>query len=356
LLFFALVLGVAFSVFPLKLTAMEVSTQSGASIPCAILSDWSGDVQILDETRSHLVDLNAERGIPCGSWISTRKGWAKLQHRDGYVIQVGSKSFVSLPDPGTEGSEPKDHMVVYEGQVYVQAESDEGEFRIVSANSRARIKESTSIFLYNHEDEESELISLKGQSILENRFEARAATTVKEGEATSLNLKQTRVVPTEARPVALASLRAKLGELHLAERAQSLAMHTAKKRLDRKILGASVPKGPVRAGKPPKAEMGGRKIASLETPEVASAVDESAPVTESAPGGNSPSDHHAERVIGSTLPGDRSLYHPAVARHSSSHKAGKNAKVHDASDSPVNEKKEKQKLMEEISEIHDDSV
>ena len=203
--------------------------------PCGILESFSGNLQILDSTRSHLLETNVRSPIPCGSWVSVSQGWAQIRHQNGPHVHLGSQTFIQLVDFRKDDQFKDDHLVLYKGQVYVQAGNGEEEFRLVSSGGRARVKRGKIIFIFNTQDDETQLIALENSATLENRFEPTRKIKVHDGEATELNFNMVRVVPGLPRALSISSLKPKLTELRVLESDQYELIQTALRRQDRKL-------------------------------------------------------------------------------------------------------------------------
>lgn len=214
--------------------AGPVSAPAIPLAPCAILEDFAGDVELIDPARSRILETAPQAGIPCSAWISTKQGWGKVRLRDGHWINLGSNTFVQFPEP--QG----DHVVVYRGEVFAQTGEGSGELRVLTANARARIKLGSSIVLYNQADEESQLIALNGSSYFENRFEPESGLKVKAGEASDLNFRALRTVPSTPRVVSVALLKPMFLDLKLSERGIASAFDAVEKRKERKFASLLV--------------------------------------------------------------------------------------------------------------------
>jgi hypothetical protein len=215
--------------------AREAATPLSSDVPCSVLEKFGGQVQVLDPARTQLIDATAETGIPCSGWVSIGRGWARIRHRDGYRFYAGSGTFIQIPEGGSDPDAPFDQVILFRGQLYGQAGEGSRELRVLTANARARIRRGTSVVIYNQEDQETQLVALEYSSTLENRFQDSRRIKVNAGEATSLDFRALRVVPTTPRAVAISSLRQKLADLHVGERDKKSAVRAAQKRQDRKF-------------------------------------------------------------------------------------------------------------------------
>ncbi|MGK5088869.1 hypothetical protein WDW86_15025 [Bdellovibrionota bacterium FG-2] len=223
--------------------AVEIDQHPSAAVPCAVLEKFGGKIEIMDSTRTHLVDAVMRAGVPCGGWVSVGKGWAEFRHRDGFHVSLSDQTFVQFLESNIDGKESGDHVVLYKGQVYAKAGSGTGEFRAVTSSSRARLTRGAILLLADSSSEalgdETQLVALENVARLENRFESSKQIDVSSGEASSINFKLLRVVPTAPKVVAITELRPRLGSFHLEEREQGKFLRIAQKRQDRKLASVS---------------------------------------------------------------------------------------------------------------------
>lgn len=220
---------------PFAARAVPVTTQSGPNVPCAVLEETSGNVMVLDATRTNLIEAEKKSTIPCGGWVSVKEGFALVRHREGHRIHVGTHSFVEVSEYMQDGKNSGDHVLLYKGQAYGQSEHGNGELRMITAGARARIKDASAILIYNHEEEDSQLVVLTSSATFENRFETSRRIEAKPGEATSMNFRHLRIVPSAPKAVTLTSLRPKMVELHLGDAVQERALAAALERANRKF-------------------------------------------------------------------------------------------------------------------------
>ncbi|MBL7713979.1 MAG: hypothetical protein JNL01_00840 [Bdellovibrionales bacterium] len=226
-------------------TAIAAETAPKPASVCAVIEEFGGKVQVLDPNRTTILDIDVRSGIPCGSWISTEDGFFKIIHRDGYRVTAGSSTFLEVVDDQVETvaakplplAQPLDQLVLYKGQLKVQAGAgvSSGELKIVTPHARARIKRGRAILIFSKEQEETQLITLDQVASLENRFESSRAVRVKEGEASSLNFKALRVLPSIPQAVSLSGLKQKLIDLRLDDRTRHEVLGVVKGRQERKF-------------------------------------------------------------------------------------------------------------------------
>ncbi|MGK5083326.1 hypothetical protein WDW37_08460 [Bdellovibrionota bacterium FG-1] len=198
------------------LHAREVDTQQSVAVPCAIIQNITGEADILDSSRTHLLPTAKQAPVPCGGWVSLKSGAIELHHRDGQRIHLGQGAFAQFTENNPDGQASGDHVVLYRGEAYVHAPKGTPEFRIITTNARASVGDGGSmIVVYSREDDETQVITLRGTSKFQNRFETSREVVVHAGESTSLNLKLQRVVPSIPHALGVAALRPKLAELRV---------------------------------------------------------------------------------------------------------------------------------------------
>jgi len=221
----------------------EIKTVLDQAAPCGILENFMGDVQILDASRTHLIDATHRAAIACGSWVSVNEGWVQIRHQNGPHLHLGRQTYVqfSLRHDATSPEsypESQDQLTLYRGLIYVQAGGGEEEFRILSASGRARVKHGKIIFLFNSKENESQLIALENSATLENRFESNRKVTLQAGETSELNFTLERIIPSLPKAISIASLKPKLADLRILESDQSDAIRTALRRQSRKFASS----------------------------------------------------------------------------------------------------------------------
>jgi hypothetical protein len=212
--------------------ALEAITHEASGVPCAILENFGGDVEVLDPSRTRVVSLTKNSGIPCGGWVSTANGWAIIQHRDGHDLRVGANTFLEIPENVNKDS---DQVVLYRGEAFATTEGGSGELRVITANARVRLKRGTVLLNFSPDDQDTQLVALDGPASLENRFAPEKKVSVQAGESTSLNFKTQRVVPSFPKAVSVASLKSKLGQFRINEKDMSKYYETAEARAERRL-------------------------------------------------------------------------------------------------------------------------
>jgi hypothetical protein len=220
--------------------ALEAATPQLASVPCALLENFGGDVEVLDPSRTRVVSTSKTIGIPCGGWVSSgQDGWAIIRHRDGHELRVGAGTFLEIPEnqdsAQNTGKLTSDQVVLYRGEMFATTEGGAGELRVITANSRVRIKRGTALINFSPTEQDTQLVALDAPASLENRFETEKKVEVKAGESTSLNFKLLRVIPSFPKAISIASLKSKLAQFRIGEKDQTKIYETAQARAERRM-------------------------------------------------------------------------------------------------------------------------
>jgi hypothetical protein len=249
--------------------ALEATTSENSSVPCAILENFGGDVEVLDPSRTRVVGLAKSSGIPCGGWISSGNGWAIVRHRDGHDLRIGPNTFLEIPEshPGATDSAFADQVVLYRGEMFGSTEGGGGELRVITANGRVRMKQGTMLINFNPESQDTQLVALDRPASLENRFEPAKKVVAKAGESTDLNFREMRVIPSYPKAISIASLHGKLALFKLTDQDQTKIYETAQARAERRLAAELV------QAEPDEKVTSNRQIASepvSATPAVAS--------------------------------------------------------------------------------------
>lgn len=250
--------------------AQPASLAGGVEVPCAVLESFTGRIQILDASRSRVIEGIRGTGVSCGGWVAMENGWAEFRHRDGHRFRVANRTFVQFPETNPDGKKDGDAAVLFRGEVLAETSGGNGELRVSTANALARTRRGAMIVVFNSDSEETQLISLRNSASLENRFAGARKITAHAGEATQLNLRQLRVVPSTPRAIAVASLRPKLDAFRIEEPDQKKIIEVAVSRSERKFAAQLV----ADEAEEQRKKGGGvtyvsRKLASVETKEAA---------------------------------------------------------------------------------------
>lgn len=187
--------------------------KSEASV-CAVLDDASGDVLLISSNRSEFLEVAPKTSVPCGSWVSTKNGWADLRFPNGAGIRIGQASFAQVFPVGNASKEP---VSLYRGTVLVRSSGDALPFGVLSANGRAKSASGTMIVQYDPTLEETRVLALDRKAEFENRYLGSKPMTVREGELSDLNFKLMRTIPTQPKPLKQANAREILERLDLSQ-------------------------------------------------------------------------------------------------------------------------------------------
>ena len=325
--------------------AKEVATAQASGSPCAVVTRFGGEVQVLNSDRSHLVEFQKNSGVPCGGWVYVIRGYAEVHHRDGFTAHLGADTFVQFPESNLGEQISGDHFVLFKGEMFVSSDEGAGEARVQTANARARIARGSAIVEYNSETEDSQLIAIDQTATLENRFEISKRISVQPGEASTLNFKLLRVVPSAPSAVALSSLKPRLQDLHLGEKAQMVAMVAAQARANRKL--ASDLNGSKHVSVAQKKEMQDTyALTKARAKYLPHPVDEEASRLKA---------HFVNRMVAGELAGEKMLYPDKFYGKAQS----VSVQVIDPADKFLKKKQknddaEKKKLIEELAKIRDE--
>jgi hypothetical protein len=202
-------------------------------VSCGVLEDYRGEVQILDEQRLNLVQLEESAVVPCRSWIFVDQGWMQIRYSNGFRVQFGSQTLVQLLDLF---SLQKDHFVLSKGTLYLDLRSGEKEVRVASSVARMRASRGKFIILARKEQEDTQLITLSNVATLENRFEPHQKVRVSAGEMSEMNFKLMRVIPLPPSAISLASLRSKMNEFQFVPRDRTETIREVLKRQKRNVV------------------------------------------------------------------------------------------------------------------------
>ncbi len=208
--------------------ANNVAPLPGDAASCGVLQRLEGDAQILNADRSQLLNVSLNASIPCSSWISINEGYVEILHRQGHLVKLSSNTLAEIFDNQNDQQKTgSDHLVLFKGSAYLDGKKSTSEFRVLTPNARARVEKGIALVVYSLGDEDTQIIALREKASLENRFEASRKMEAAPGEATSLNFKFLRVVPTAPKNVSVASLKILLNGLSLTPKEFNGAMDAA---------------------------------------------------------------------------------------------------------------------------------
>ena len=212
--------------------------KSADPILCGTLENTHGQVQMLDISRTQVLSILPKTGIPCGAWISvggTSDSWAQVKHRDGYTIHIAPSSFLQVPDNHLDAKQTSESFVLYHGEALIRSTGGTPTLSLLTANARVKLQRGLALVIYAPHEEETQIIALENESRIENRYQTGTEMKVKEGEASSLNFKLLRVMPSIPKAVLLSSLREKLKSFPIDDQVHSDAIAAAYKRQERKF-------------------------------------------------------------------------------------------------------------------------
>lgn len=298
--------------------AREGESPASAPLLCGTLERASGQVQLLDATRTQLIDPSPKMAIPCGTWasIGPGPGWVILRHRNGFRIYAGPGAFFQV------STDERDNLILYRGELYVQSQGAGPELSVLTANARASLGQGTMVVLFSQAEEESQVIALEHTATIENRFQDSTKVKVRAGEASSLNLKLLRTVPTQPMAVSIAGLKGKLASFPVSAKDEHEAIRATHERQETKFPDPLPP------------PTGGRSLASERPSASPSASYERNPAQK---GDGDLRTRFADQVVGGTKEG-RALLFPGQKKKAP-------IRVVD---------KDKSELMEELSRVRPD--
>ena len=220
----------------LNAVAGDAIMPSSESVYCAKLTKFEGDIQILNATKDQLIETKLDSQIPCGGWLSIGEGWLKIQHKDGYVLKTTEETLVEIfdNDRDVHYTNPE-QVVLVRGNLFVRNKNPNHQIKIVTANGRVTMKDGQVVVKFNPETDETQVISLGKDVVFENRFANQQNVTVKRGEASTLDFKDNRVLPSTPKPVQIKSLKLALNKFPLSTVEYKYAMSAAQSKYRRKL-------------------------------------------------------------------------------------------------------------------------
>jgi hypothetical protein len=222
--------------------AVQVKISDRDVVPCGVVKAFAGEVQVLDPTQTHLIDVAVGTGIPCGGWVTTQKGWVSLEHRQGYEVKLARDGFIEVFDfIKDEYQTGSDHIVFYRGKVYVSVPPGTHAFSLSTSNAKAKLDRGVMVAIFDHSHDETQIISLSGKPELMNRFSQDKKVEVSPGELSSISLSTLRVIPESPQAINLASLKKALDRIPLTAEQYQIALRIVENRANRKL--ASEPSG-----------------------------------------------------------------------------------------------------------------
>ena len=355
-------LGVVFGLPARRAWASEIESQGQEQKICATIKTFTGEVQILDSTRTRVIDTEIGAAVPCGGWISVDVGWAELTHSDCRYLRVGTNSFVEIPLRRKDGGTGFDcHLVLYKGRVFAEANGQTGETIIITPNATIRQLSGKFLAIFGQTDEESQVIALSEPASLENRFEPSRRIEVRPGEATTLILGNNRILPSTPAAVMISSLKMTLLDLNFSEDEQREIIAIIRQRQDMKFASMAppktVPKFTISSSAPP---IGRSPAADSKDGKVPQAGDAVSP--DGGAGGSGPTSeigkHWVSRLVGRDPASANEMLFPNVAGEGdeadgkgNSVKAKAASAAKKANEEKIASRSEKQKLLEALSRL-----
>lgn len=207
---------------------------------CGRLLQFDGEVYLFRTSpgsvgERDLLGPKKDNPIQCGDWISVSKGWAKLALGRGGSLDLGSHTFLQL-----QGA-PDFELVLYRGLVFATAPVGGKELSLISSGARAQIKEGRALFLFDSQKEDSQLIAISGEVVLENRFLPTARVQLRPGEMSLLDFQKERIKPQNPGALSVNHLKALfLERLPLNRDTQLEALRIVSKRSERRLVSSLV--------------------------------------------------------------------------------------------------------------------
>lgn len=220
-----------------------IELEKGIPNLCSVLDNFEGSIEILESARTQLMEVKKKAGIPCDGWIVVDSGWAHVTHRNGYRVAISAPSFIQVNESNIQSDDLKTSSAfsLVRGQVFGQAPGGTGQLKILTVNGVVRVTDGAFFVLYQPEAEETQVVALDNKSTLENKFAPSKKMECRPGEASSLNFKLLRVVPSAPRAISAASLKEKLEPLNLPEKEKATYIKVAVQRAERKFASAEAP-------------------------------------------------------------------------------------------------------------------
>ena len=197
---------------------------------CGFIKEWKGDLEILGANRSYLIKPKKGKPLPCESWISVKKGWVKIRHRLGYMMTLSEGTFVEL-----YGKKMENRVTLYQGEVFMQSYHGGPSPVVVTPNAYMTIDRGMGMLSFDQDIRKSQMVMLDHQGTLKNRFLPKAHVTIKAGESSHIDLSYSRNTPKTPRVVKIDSLKTHLHRFQLDKSTYALIFDHIKERENRNI-------------------------------------------------------------------------------------------------------------------------
>lgn len=161
---------------------------------CGTLSGFSGNVQLLDSSRSDFQTIEKGGAIRCGDWVGTEEGAVDFKLASGARVIVGPRTFLQVVN--AEEGASQDPIILYRGEVFVESKKP---LSVVSANARLRIQGGKAVVLFVEDSNETQVVNLDGKMSFENRFMTDRPTELTPGYVSMFGANRERSVPNDPR-------------------------------------------------------------------------------------------------------------------------------------------------------------
>lgn len=128
-------------------------------------------------------------------------------------LKLAANTFVEVPEPSA-ASTGRPSIYVISGPHFTRfLEMGARNFEVATANSRARMSRGRFILVFNHSEEETQLITLANRASLENRFENSRKILAKAGESSHPQLQDASGCSPAPRAISETAMKVKMDEL-----------------------------------------------------------------------------------------------------------------------------------------------
>lgn len=176
---------------------------------CGEFNGFSGNVQLLDSSRSDFQGIEKGGVIRCGDWIGTEEGAVDFKLASGPRVIVGPRTFLQVL---SSASMEQDPIVLYRGEIFVDSRKATS---VVSANARLRIQSGKAVVLFVEDSNETQVVNLDGKMSFENRFLTDRPMELAAGFVSMFGANRERSVPNDPRIADATSLEKHLKTLEV---------------------------------------------------------------------------------------------------------------------------------------------
>jgi len=141
------------------------------------LESYQGALQILDPTQKKILHFKPKISLPHGCWIFLEHGWAKIKFSDQSEIYLGEKTLIQFPG------------ILYRGKILARIFCSKG-WQMISSSAKIQAQKANLLIVVREQNEkkETQLAVLKGNGIIENRFQSQQRLKLKAGQSSVLSL------------------------------------------------------------------------------------------------------------------------------------------------------------------------